>query len=48
MQNLDLVKQLLERYRKVRGRVELRKVKAHSGDRWNDVADRLANEAHQK
>jgi len=45
VQNLNLVKEMLERYREVRDRIELRKVVAHSGNRWNDEVDRLANEA---
>ncbi len=42
--NRDLWEPLVDAVRS-RGNVEFRWVKGHSGDRWNDVADRLAVEA---
>jgi len=42
--NRDLWEPLITLYRE-RGDVEFRWVKGHSGDRWNDEADRLAVEA---
>jgi len=42
--NRDLWEPLIEAVR-ARGNVEFRWVKGHSGDRWNDEADRLAVEA---
>ena len=42
--NRDLWELLIEMYR-VRGDVEFRWVKGHSGDQWNDRADLLAVEA---
>ncbi len=41
--NRDLWEPLVERYQ--RGDLELEWVKGHAGDKWNDVADRLAVEA---
>ena len=42
--NRDLWEPLIDAYR-ARDDVDFRWVKGHSGDRWNDEADRLAMEA---
>ena len=42
--NQDLWKPLIDLYQQ-RGDIEFKWVKGHSGDRWNDEADRLAVEA---
>jgi ribonuclease HI len=42
--NQDLWKPLIDLYQQ-RGDIEFEWVKGHSGDRWNDEADRLAVEA---
>jgi ribonuclease HI len=45
--NQDLWKPLIDLY-VARGDVDFEWVKGHSGDRWNDEADRLAVEAGQR
>ena len=45
--NQDLWKPLIDLY-VARGNVDFEWVKGHSGDRWNDEADRLAVEAGQR
>ena len=41
VENLDLVRPLYERFR-ARPELELRWIKAHAGNRWNEYADSLA------
>ena len=40
-ENLDLIKAYYDWYQKGY-RIELRKVKGHAGNKWNEVADKLA------
>jgi ribonuclease HI len=40
-ENLDLIKAYYDWYQKGY-RIELRKVKGHSDNKWNDLADKLA------
>ena len=47
MANRDLWEPLIEAVRS-RGDVSFRWVKGHSGDRWNDEADRLAVQAAER
>jgi ribonuclease HI len=44
IKNRDLWEPLIENYRK-RDNISFKWVKGHSGDRWNDEADRLAVQA---
>jgi len=43
--NRDLWAPLIDLYRPRRAEISFRWVKGHSGDEWNEIADRLANEA---
>ncbi len=43
VENLDLVRELFERF-EARPELRLRWIKAHVGHRWNEYADRLADE----
>lgn len=45
IENVDLMRSTYELYNKLEHRVRLVKVKAHSGDKYNDVADQLAVDA---
>jgi ribonuclease HI len=40
-ENLDLIQAYFDWYRKGH-RIDLRKVKGHAGDKWNELADQLA------
>lgn len=40
-ENLNLIKAYFEHYQKGY-RIELRKIKGHAGDKWNELADKLA------
>lgn len=41
--NGDLLKQLLEQYRRLEGKVKLKWVRGHNGNEYNEIADALAS-----
>lgn len=46
-ENLDLIQEYFELYQKGY-RIDLRKIKGHSGNYWNEMADKLAKIAKEK
>ena len=46
-ENLDLIKEYYKIYQEGY-RIDLRKVRGHSGNYWNEIADRLAKVAKEK